>query len=259
MLLGDDLQRLVEQPDGVPFVARDAEHLALDLKGFGRARVAAMTSSISLSASQVFVPLNSRASSIFGLAALGSSLTASSSRVSALARSPQTRGHCTERRPDLALEGRIPIARLYQVHEVGEFPLAEQGVNQHRQVIGLVALKFAGGTGLALGRWGIAELQIHLSKTRSQNGILRRNADRVAQLDFVGPEISLYDMILVCLLRLVGRGFGVCSHPGECGKSTGDNYRAHRLRFLAPGIGLPFFRKAAITYPSPIWCGCIWS
>ena len=52
MLLGDDLQRLVEQPDGVPLVAQDAEHLALDLKGFGRARVAAMTSSISLSASQ---------------------------------------------------------------------------------------------------------------------------------------------------------------------------------------------------------------
>src|SRR5215472_10305880 len=34
----------------------------------------------------------------------------------------QTRGHCTER---LALEGRIPIARLYQVHEIGEFSLAE--------------------------------------------------------------------------------------------------------------------------------------
>jgi hypothetical protein len=114
----------------------------------------------------------------------------------------QTPGRGAERRPDLALEDPIAIARLHQVCEVGKFFLAKQGVRQHRQVIGLIAVALAGGARLALGRLGITLLQIHVGKTRTQNGILRRIAHRVAQLDFGGLEISLCDI----LFRLLDGG-----------------------------------------------------
>jgi hypothetical protein len=107
----------------------------------------------------------------------------------------QTPGCGTERHPELAFEDRTPIARLHQVHEVSEFFFAKQGVGQHRQVIGLIAIAFAGGSCLALSRSGITLLQIHLGKTRTKDRILRRLADRVVQLDFDGLEISFFDIL----------------------------------------------------------------
>jgi hypothetical protein len=50
----------------------------------------------------------------------------------------QTRGRDPKRGHDFALEDRISVTRVYQIHEGGKFFLGEQGVRQSRQEIGLV-------------------------------------------------------------------------------------------------------------------------
>jgi len=159
--------------------------------------LAAIASSISASASAGLVPLSTRDSCIFGLAALESSFIARPiasrswpDRADLPPRHQAPSGPCS-RAPH-------PGGLVAPSHEVSEFPLAKHSFYQHRQVIGLIAIALAGGPGLALGRLGVTQLKIHFGKTRMQNRILWRLADRVAQLDLGGSEISLYD-VLVCL------------------------------------------------------------
>jgi hypothetical protein len=48
----------------------------------------------------------------------------------------------------------------------------------------------ARGARFTLGRGGIAEIEIYLSQPRANDGIIRCLANRVAQLDLGGLEVS---------------------------------------------------------------------
>ena len=122
---------------------------------------------------------------------MGSSLIASPGSVSALAWSCSPAAATPRAVRTLLSRTGLRSPRRRDVHQIGKLFLPEQGVCQHGQVIRLVAIVLPRGARLALGQLGVAELQIRLSQTCSQNGILRRFADRVAQFDFSGLEISL--------------------------------------------------------------------
>src|ERR1700736_1024496 len=257
-VLGVDLQRLVEEPHGALLVASAAEHLAFDLTSFGRASVGGdrlVNQLVSLGwlgsgqePRQLYLWTDGAGIELDGLAQqrLGLGLIA------------QTRSRGSQRGPELALEDRIAVAWLHQFRERGKFFLAKQGVCQHRQVIGIIAIALTGGSRLALGRWGIAELQIHFGKTGTRNGILGRIADRVAQLDLGGLEIALR-YISFCLLDISGRLFSVCGRPGERGNSTGDNYAAPPTAPLTPRHWLSFYPADGHNASGPIWRCCIGS
>ena len=132
---------------------------------------------------------------------------------------------------------------------LAKFFLTDQGVRQHRQIIGLIAIAFARGARLPLGRLGIPFPQIHFGKTRMQNRILWRVANRVAQRDFCGLQISFFE-ILFCLLDGGGRVFGVRGAPDERSKSAG-NYAAPPIAPFITRNWLSFLLQAAIPCPNP--------
>jgi len=184
------------------------QHLTLDLKSFGRARVGGDRFVHQLVSLGRFTSVQQLCELQFGLRSTGIELDCLAQQCLGLGLIAQPNSRDTEGGPDLALENRIAIARLHQVYQLGVFVLAEQSVCQHRQVIGLVAIALARGARLALSRLQITFLQIHFGKTRPQNRISRRIADRIAQFDLGGLEITFCD-VLFRLFDGGGRVFSV--------------------------------------------------
>jgi hypothetical protein len=120
----------------------------------------------------------------------------------------------TKRRPDLAFESGVPITRFDHIENVGEFFLSKQGLRKNRQIVCFIAVACARGFRLALGRLGIAELELNLGEPRAKRRILWRLANGVAQLELGGFEVSLCEVLLGILggggtlLRKRGRGDG---------------------------------------------------
>src|SRR5262249_25667961 len=133
------------EPHGTLLVASAAEHLALDLQSFSRARVGG-NCCVDQRVGFAWLGSGKQPRKLYlrtiGIRIKLDGLIKQRLRLGSIV---QTHSRDTERGPDFALEGWLAITGLHKLNYVGEFLLAKQCLGQHRQVVSLIAVALAGG------------------------------------------------------------------------------------------------------------------